>query len=146
MNCTQSRKLIDDLASGTASAMQQQALESHLEACQVCRQHLDVTEKMILRVHELPVLDPQPGFEERIMDSLDNYSFDNKSTSKHTHWFAAGFGGALAAGLLLGLLVGLWLLFWTTLSGNFQNHILLFPLPVLVLVSMILILRQQDLR
>jgi hypothetical protein len=56
------------------------------------------------------------------------------------------WGGALAAYSLLGLLVGLWLLFWTTLSGNFQNHILLFPLPVIVLVSMILILRQQDLR
>lgn len=55
------------------------------------------------------------------------------------------WGGWLAAGLLLSLLVGLWLLFWITVSGNFQNHVLLFPLPVFMIVSMLLILRQQDL-
>lgn len=98
MNCTQSRKLIDELASGTASTMQQQALESHLEACQACQQHLNVTEKMILRAHELPVLDPQPGFEARMMGSLDKI---DARKQKHTHWFAAGFGGAVAAGLMM---------------------------------------------
>ena len=56
------------------------------------------------------------------------------------------WGGWLAAGLLVSLLVGLWLVFWITVSGNFQNHILLFPLPVFVLVSMLHILRHSDYR
>ncbi len=55
------------------------------------------------------------------------------------------WGRWLAAALLLSLLIGLWLLFWITVSGNFQNHLLLFPLPIFVIVSMLLILRRKDL-
>lgn len=97
MNCTQSRQLIDELASGNASVIQQQAMQQHLEGCAACRQHLSATREMLLRLRELPVPPPTPSFESNIMQALDRH------THRHAgkRWFAAGFGSALAAGLLM---------------------------------------------
>jgi hypothetical protein len=52
-------------------------------------------------------------------------------------------GHWLAAALAIGLLLGLWMLFLATVLGRRQSHILFFPLPVLLLVSMLILGREQ---
>jgi len=55
----------------------------------------------------------------------------------------ARLGRWLAVVLVVGLLFGLWVLFGATVSGREQNHIMFFPLPVMVLVSMLILGRER---
>jgi len=52
-------------------------------------------------------------------------------------------GQWLAAALAVGLLLGLWILFGATVAGREQSHVMFFPLPVLVMVSMLILGRER---
>ena len=102
MDCTQTRILIDEVLSGAASAIQQQAVNRHVEGCASCAEHLRASRELVRQLRELPVPEPEAGFEERVLARLD------RRTGAHAG-FAAGFATALAASVLL----------WVVFTGGF---------------------------
>lgn len=53
-------------------------------------------------------------------------------------------GQWLIPSMMLVIFVGLWALFLTTKSGNFQNPIMFFPVPLFLIVTLFLLQRQTD--
>jgi hypothetical protein len=100
MNCNQVQTQLDEYLDRNLSAIQQNALQQHLERCSHCRRKFDHARNLQLVLLDLPVPKPTPGFSSRA------FRFLHPRGSRNSHWIAAA-GGALAATLAL------WLVFAT---------------------------------
>lgn len=110
MNCTQVYNMQHDFLDGNLSPMQQEGVQQHLNECDACRQQVVQLKTLLQTLRDVPAPAPRPGFEQRIFSVIAE---DTKpAEAKHSHWFAAGFGSALAAGLAL------WLVFT---PGSYQQ-------------------------
>lgn len=101
MNCTQFNNMQHDFLDGNLSPIQQEAVTKHLNECDACRQQHVQLKAMLRHLRDIPAPAPRPGFEKRVLGFLQTK--DKPATPKQTHWFAAGFGSALAAGLAMWL-------------------------------------------
>lgn len=63
--------------------------------------------------------------------------------SKWEKWYGKA-GQWLIPSMMLVFFVGLWTLFLTTKSGNFQNPIMFFPVPLFIIVTLSLIQRKTN--
>ncbi|HEB59428.1 MAG TPA: hypothetical protein ENJ01_09420 [Gammaproteobacteria bacterium] len=94
MDCTQTRLLIDEVLSGTASPIQAQAVSQHVEGCATCAEHLRASRELMLQLREMTVPEPSSDFEQRVLAGLD-------ARRRPHSGFVAGFATALVASLLL---------------------------------------------
>ncbi len=108
MECKQIHKMIEEMLSGTASQVQLQVVEQHITSCEQCREHLHASRELSLSLRAMEIPEPDKDFEARIFSALDKVE-----TKEPRHWFAAGFGSAIAASVLL------WFAFFQT--GQFQQ-------------------------
>ncbi len=109
MQCKQIHKMIDEMLSGTASHVQVQVVEQHIAGCESCREHLHASRELSSHLRAMEIPDPAADFEARIFSALDEVE-----TKKPRHWFAAGFGSAIAASVMF------WFVFSQT--GMFQQQ------------------------
>ncbi len=103
MQCKQVHKMIDEMLSGTASHVQLQVVEQHVIGCQQCNEHLCASRELTLSLRAMEIPEPSADFAERVFSALDE-----AETKKPRHWFAAGFGSAIAASIML------WFVFFQT--------------------------------
>ncbi len=101
MNCNQAQAQLDDYLDRNLSAIQQNALQQHLNSCIHCQQKFERAQKIQWALFDLPVPKPSPDF------SRHAFNFLHTARTRASHWFAAA-GGALAATLAL------WLVFTPT--------------------------------
>jgi hypothetical protein len=101
MNCEQTNSILDDYLDGYLTDGQRLDIESHLATCADCRAELEKRKVFFAGLRNLPVPDPSPGFEERVLRNA-------RHGSRSPIGFAAGFGSAVAAGLLVWFAVGFW--------------------------------------
>lgn len=107
MKCTHVKDLLDDYADGYILLPEQQAIAQHLTGCAHCRVHLEQLNRLRHTLKNIPLPEPSPHFENRILDSLAAAK-SSRPTSKRTlalpafnSWIAAGLGGAITAFLIL---------------------------------------------
>ncbi|VAW95092.1 hypothetical protein MNBD_GAMMA23-450 [hydrothermal vent metagenome] len=108
MECRQIHKMIDEMLSGTASHVQLQVVEQHITGCEQCHEHLHTSRELSLSLRAMEIPEPSADFAERVFSALDEVE-----TKKPRHWFAAGFGSAIAASIVF------WFVFFQT--GNLQQ-------------------------
>jgi len=94
MNCNQVQAQLDEYLDRNLSAIQQNALQQHLDRCSHCRRKFDHAQNLQLILLDLPAPKPTPDFSRRV------FRFLHLQGSRSSHWIAAA-GGALAATLAL---------------------------------------------
>jgi len=95
MECRQVHKMIDEMLSGTASHVQLQVVEQHIMGCEQCSEHLHTSRELSLNLQAMEIPEPSADFEARVISALDEVEI-----KKPRHWFAAGFGSAIAASVM----------------------------------------------
>lgn len=101
MKCNQAQVQLDDYLDRNLSAIQQNALQQHLNSCAQCRRKFDHAHNIQLALLDLPVAKPSSDFSRRA------FAFLGSTGARDSRWFTA-VGGALAATLAL------WLVFMAT--------------------------------
>jgi hypothetical protein len=105
MNCTDIQQHIDDYLDGALEADTRKAFMAHIWECEACRSQLGHAQDVQYALSQMPVEPMSEGFAERALRQAISAHGPQK-VRKHRHWFAAGFGGTLAAGVLLAMLAG----------------------------------------
>jgi len=110
MNCNHAQKKFDEYLDNTLNAEQFGAIELHINSCSDCNAALEQLRVMRDTLRHMPVEPARPGF---AADALrvareahlarENSAVQTRSNTVQgfQHWFAAGFGGAVAAGVAL---------------------------------------------
>jgi anti-sigma factor RsiW len=96
---------MDDYLDGALDADARKAFMAHIQGCEDCRRRLDHAQDVHYALSRMPVEPMSEGFAERALKRAIEQNRDD-NTRKHRHWFAAGFGGTLAAGVLLAMFAG----------------------------------------
>ncbi len=124
MECTQIHKMIDEMLSGTASHVQLQVVERHVAGCEQCNEHLHASRELSLSLRAMEIPEPSADFETRVFSALDKVA-----TKTPSHWFAAGFGSAVAASVMF------WFVFFQ--NNGFQQQTIEQGLQVSATVVMV---------
>ncbi len=101
MHCIQAHAQFDNYIDDMLPPFQREALERHVQSCQVCREQLQTELDMLQHLRALPVPPPSPGFMARALHQASR-------SQRRRVGYAAGFGSAVAAGLALWLIIGVW--------------------------------------
>lgn len=67
MNCHEVQTHLSEYLDGALDSLRNKSLEGHLLACPVCRAEVDGLADCIRQVAQLPLLEPPPGFAQRVM-------------------------------------------------------------------------------
>lgn len=70
MNCKQVSTRLNDYVDGELSGYEMRAVRSHLDDCAVCHQELVDLRALKAAVHEVPVFEPTPEFEEQLISAV----------------------------------------------------------------------------
>ena len=103
MNCNDCDKLFDDYLDGELDSIRKNSVQSHLQACSACAEKYQQLSMFQQKIRNLPVPPPRAGYEDRVLSFLHEDAMDKPKSGKH--WFAAGFGAALAASLTVWLVL-----------------------------------------
>lgn len=121
MNCTQTQNLIDEYLNGSLHGAELKAVAQHLLNCAACHRRVESHEALRRALVEMPVEPASAGFAARVMGQAAHAAHGTAGgVSKNagviaalrrgmSHWFVAGFGGALTAGFALWTLMALWM-------------------------------------
>jgi len=105
MHCTDVLKHIDDYLDGVLDHNIVVQMDSHLASCETCRDEANRSRDLLAQLQDLPLVSMRPGFSAKAFKQARGVHEQNNKP-KRKHWFAAGFGGALAAGLMMALVLG----------------------------------------
>lgn len=103
MHCTDVQQNIDDYLDGVLDREGMAQMDSHLTDCEGCRDELKQSRILLSQLKDLPVIAMRRGFSQQ---AFKRARLVHDVKAKHKHWFAAGFGGAIAAGLMLVMVMG----------------------------------------
>jgi len=109
MHCTDVQKYIDDYLDGDLDHDIVVHMDTHLANCEMCRDDVNQSRYLLTQLESLPLVSMRPDFASKAFKqarSVHEQMDKPKYKAKHKHWFAAGFGGALAAGLMMALILG----------------------------------------
>lgn len=67
MNCHEAQTQLSEYIDGELDPLRNKSIESHLLACPVCRAEADGLTDCIRQIAQLPLVDPPPGFAQRVM-------------------------------------------------------------------------------
>ena len=105
MNCTDITAQMDDYLDGRLEDSSRSEFMAHIWSCESCREKLGQAQDVQYVLSRMAVEPMSEGFaEQAIQKAVEQYR--TPAPRKHHHWFAAGFGGTLAAGVLLAMLAG----------------------------------------
>lgn len=105
MNCTDVKEQLDDYLDGVLDSGTRAHFMAHIADCELCRNNLNHAQHVLHTLQRLPVEPVSNGFAEKAIKRAAELH-TKAATRRHRHWFAAGFGGTLAAGVLLALFAG----------------------------------------
>jgi len=105
MNCTDVTAQIDDYLDGCMDEATRSVFIAHIGVCESCRNQLSQAQDIQYVLSTAAVEPMSEGFVERAMKQAIEQN-RKPAERKHRHWFAAGFGGTLAAGVLLAVFAG----------------------------------------
>lgn len=82
---------IQDLLDGAMGSRDWRSAHAHLDACTACRSEVEEWKGLFATLSSVPTLDPSPGFQDRVMASLQRARASGKLTvpSVTTGWLAA---------------------------------------------------------
>ena len=101
MNCNQVITQIEDYCDGIPGGDELAALEQHLDDCEQCRRRVRAEQRWRALLAE-PVAEPDPGFEERVLQAAHG------GGDARRRWTTPVVGAAMAAFLVGGLMLGQW--------------------------------------
>ncbi|MCG6937507.1 MAG: zf-HC2 domain-containing protein [Gammaproteobacteria bacterium] len=99
MKCTDIQEYLDDYIDETASSVEREAVDSHLDYCTSCRQVLAERKAVRQALASLPVVEASPGFETRVFSAVHRQY--GAGIRKPGNRFIAGFATAMAVSLAL---------------------------------------------
>lgn len=105
MHCTDVQQNIDDYLDGVLEHETVVWMESHLVLCEKCNAELEQSRYLLTQLEALPLVPMRAGFMQQAFKQARD-AHEKAQKPKHKHWFAAGFGGALAAGVMMALVLG----------------------------------------
>jgi len=105
MNCTDITTQLDEYLDGRMDDSTRSEFMAHIWSCESCREKLDQAQDVQTLLSRMPVEPMSEGFAERALKQAKEQNHA-PGPRKHRHWFAAGFGGTLAAGVLLAMFAG----------------------------------------
>ena len=105
MHCTDAQQHIDDYLDAALDHDTVAQMDAHLGRCEACRDELEKSRYLLAQLQELPSVQMPAGFARQAFRKARAAHADGQGP-RHKHWFAAGFGGALAAGLMLAMVLG----------------------------------------
>lgn len=105
MNCTDIHQHLDDYLDGQLNKQDQLAFLGHVEGCDTCQHTLHRAQELQLALATMPAPPMRGDVLKHAMQEARNGSAHSKA-QRSRHWFAAGFGGAMAAGVLVFLMAG----------------------------------------
>ena len=98
MTCENVQNQLDDLLDGSLSQNEASVLREHIDVCEQCQQAWHEAEHISKQLRELPMIEPRPGYEQRMLAFLDQKAESGKKPRHHMPiWFGAGFATAMAA-------------------------------------------------
>lgn len=100
MNCELITEILDDYLDGTASSIDQRAVEQHVEHCAPCRTLIDSHRDMLARLAsygETSRPEPAAGFYDRALAR----AAQKGAKRQRNRWVMTGFSGAVAASLMI---------------------------------------------
>jgi len=103
MHCTEILNNLDDYLDSDLPQDVLQRMESHLQQCEQCRAELQHARNIQAALQQQTDISMRPGFAQQ---AFKHAARVNRQAKKSHHWFAAGFGSALAAGVVLAVLLG----------------------------------------
>ena len=121
MNCRDRQELIAEYLNGELATAQNTEMTAHVNSCGQCKAALEQQKALRNALRQMPVEPARSGFAQAALQHARLAHATEKTphpqpVTKHQpifrHWFAAGFGGAMAAGMAL------WAVF--SLIGPFQ--------------------------
>jgi hypothetical protein len=102
MKCQNAKLILDEYLDGTLLTRQRDDLIHHLDTCQACQRELAELENLRHHLREMPVEPARENFAiEAIAAAAGSDAHVAQKRPGFTHWFGAGFAGALVAGLVL---------------------------------------------
>jgi len=110
MNCKDQHVLFDEYLDGELNESQSASLTAHVETCGTCKARLAQHQALRDALRQMPVEPARSGFahsalrQARLAYAAEKIPHPQpvvKQQPFFRHWFAAGFGGAMAAGLAL---------------------------------------------
>lgn len=96
MKCFEIQTAFDSYLDGDLTPKESKIIETHLNSCAACKQDFDDAIQVRKVLNELPVVEPDTGFEQRVLAEVRR-QYEGKDNSL----YAKGFATALVASLML---------------------------------------------
>ncbi len=96
MNCLEIQTAFDSYLDGDLTPKECKIIETHLNSCAACKQDFDDAIQVRKVLNELPVVEPTPGFEQRVLAEVRR-----QYAGKDNRMYAKGFATALVASVML---------------------------------------------